>query len=105
FSYNVDGKIGYIINPEIVELSGEPQLVDEGCLSVPGFYFPRMRYPFARVRGVDVYGKPVELSGTGVMARALPHDVAPLEGKLYIDGLDKETKREAMRLIRESDWF
>ena len=39
FSYNVDGQIGYIINPVLVEVSGEPELVDEGCLSVPGFYF------------------------------------------------------------------
>ncbi len=105
FSYNVDGKIGYVINPVLVEVSGEPELVDEGCLSVPGFYFPRRRYPFARVTGVDLQGRPVELSGTGVLAQALQHETDHLEGRLYIDGLDKETRREAMRLIRESDWF
>src|SRR6478735_7646662 len=71
FSYNVDGEVGYIINPEIVELSGEPEPVDEGCLSVPGLWFPTLRYPFARVTGIDLDGKPVELSGTGVMAQAL----------------------------------
>jgi peptide deformylase len=43
FSYNVDGRIGYILNPELVELSGEPELVDEGCLSVPGLWFPTRR--------------------------------------------------------------
>ena len=105
FSYNVDGRIGYVINPELVEVSGEPELVDEGCLSVPGFYFKRRRYPFARVRGVDLDGKPVELSGTGTMAQALQHETDHLNGELYIDGLDKDTKREAMRAIRESDWF
>lgn len=105
FSYNVDSKIGYVLNPELIEASGEPALVDEGCLSVPGFYFKRMRHPFARVRGVDLDGKPVELSGTGVMAQMLQHETDHLDGALYIDGLDKETKREAMRLIRESDWF
>ena len=105
FSYNVDGKIGYIINPVLVELSGEPELMDEGCLSVPGFYFPRLRYPSARVTGEDLDGNPIELAGTGVMAQALQHETDHLDGKLYIDGLEKEVKREAMRLIRESDWF
>ncbi|MET0304271.1 MAG: peptide deformylase [Microbacteriaceae bacterium] len=105
FSYNVDGEIGYILNPEIVEVSGEPELVDEGCLSVPGFYFPRMRYPFARVRGVDLEGNEIELSGEGLMAQALQHETDHLDGKLYIEGLEPETKREAMREIRQAPWF
>ena len=105
FSYNVDGEIGYIINPVLVEVDGEPELVEEGCLSVPGFYFPRLRYPFARVTGVDLDGATIELSGDGLMAQALQHETDHLDGKLYIEGLDKETKREAMRQIRESDWF
>lgn len=105
FSYNIEGEIGYILNPELVEVSGEPELVDEGCLSVPGFYFQRMRYPYARVRGVDLAGNPVELDGTGLLAQALQHETDHLDGKLFIEGLDKDRKREAMRLIRESDWF
>jgi peptide deformylase len=105
FSYNVDGEIGYIINPVVVELRGEPELVEEGCLSVPGFFFPRLRYPFARVEGIDLDGTAIELQGEGLMAQALQHEADHLDGKLYIDGLDKQTKREAMRHIRESDWF
>jgi peptide deformylase len=105
FSYNVDDEVGYIINPVLVEVSGQPALIDEGCLSVPGFYFPRLRYPFARVTGVDLDGDPVELSGEGLMAQALQHETDHLEGRLYIEGLDTETRREAMRRIRESDWF
>jgi len=105
FSYNVEGKIGYIINPVLAEVSGEPELVDEGCLSVPGFYFERLRYPFARVTGVDLEGNPIELSGEGVMAQALQHETDHLEGKLYIDGLEKGLRREAMQAIRSSDWF
>ncbi|WP_426515345.1 peptide deformylase [Diaminobutyricibacter sp. McL0618] len=105
FSYNVDGDVGYIINPEIVELSGEPELVDEGCLSVPGLWFPTMRYPFARVTGTDLEGNTIELSGTGVMAQALQHETDHLDGKLYLDRLDKESRREAMKQVRESNWF
>jgi len=105
FSYNVDGDVGYVINPVLASVSGEPALVDEGCLSVPGFYFPRLRYPTATVTGIDLDGKPVEVSGDGVMAQALQHETDHLDGKLFIEGLDKDTRREAMRLIRESDWF
>jgi peptide deformylase len=105
FSFNVDDEVGYIINPEIVELGGTPELVDEGCLSVPGFYFPRRRHPFARVRGIDLDGTEIELSGEGLMAQALQHEVDHLEGRLYIEGLEPETKREAMRAIRQAPWY
>lgn len=104
FSYNIDNGIGYVLNP-LLEVSGEPELVDEGCLSVPGFYFPRLRYPFARVTGVDAAGNPVELEGDGLMAQALQHETDHLDGRLYIEGLDPETKREAMRAIRQAPWF
>ena len=105
FSYNVDGQIGYIINPVVVELSGEPELVDEGCLSVPGFYFERLRFPFARVTGIDLEGAAIELSGEGLLAQALQHETDHLDGKLYIDGLEKGLRREAMQAIRNSEWF
>ena len=105
FSSNVDGVVGYIINPVLVEVSGVPELVDEGCLSIPGFYFERLRYPHARVTGIDLAGEPVVLEGDGLMAQALQHETDHLDGKLFIDGLDKESRREAMKAIRESDWF
>lgn len=105
FSYNVDDEVGYVINPVVVELGGEPAPVDEGCLSVPGFYFPRMRHPFARVAGEDLDGNPLELIGEGVMAQALQHEVDHLDGHLYIEGLEPEVKREAMRLIRLAPWY
>ncbi len=105
FSYNIDGDIGYVINPELVEVSGEPELVEEGCLSVPGFYFPRKRYPFARVVGIDLDGNSVDISGDGVLGQALQHETDHLAGHLYIEGLEPETKREAMRAIRQAPWF
>lgn len=104
FSYNVDDVIGYVINP-VLTVEGEPELVDEGCLSVPGFYFPRLRHPRAKVTGVDLDGNPVTLEGEGLMAQALQHECDHLDGKLYIEGLDPETKREAMRAVRQSEWF
>lgn len=105
FSYNIDGDIGYIINPELVEVSGEIEVVDEGCLSVPGFFFPRERYPFARVRGIDLEGNVVDVAGEGLLAQALQHEVDHLNGHLYVEGLAPEIKREAMRLIRQAPWY
>jgi peptide deformylase len=105
FSYNVDGEVGYLLNPVLVEVSGEPEMVDEGCLSVPGLWFKTARYPFARAKGTDLDGNEIEVSGTGVLAQALQHETDHLDGKLYLDRLDKETRREAMKQVRESDWF
>ena len=83
FSYNVDGKVGYVINPEIVELGGEKVLVDEGCLSVPGLWHKTPRYETARVVGTDLDGNQIELSGSGLMAQALQHECDHLQGILY----------------------
>jgi peptide deformylase len=104
FSYNIDGDIGYVINP-VIEVSGEPELVDEGCLSVPGFYFPRLRYPYARVTGVDAAGRQLVVEGDGLMAQALQHETDHLDGKLYLEGLEPDIKRDAMRAVRSAEWF
>lgn len=105
FSYNVDGAIGYILNPELIATSGVYREVDEGCLSVPGLWYPTHRFEEATVRGTDLEGNAVELSGTGLMAQALQHECDHLDGKLYIDRLEGDARRDAMRSIRASDWF
>ncbi|MEF3323867.1 MULTISPECIES: peptide deformylase [Gulosibacter] len=105
FSWHIDGKLGYIINPEIVELGGEPSEIDEGCLSVPGLWFPTRRYPYAKVRGIDLDGNEVVLEGEGLMAQMLQHECDHLDGTVYVDTLAKEHRREALRQIRAADWF
>ena len=105
FSYNIDGDIGYILTPRIVEVSGEPEYIDEGCLSVPGLWHPALRYPFARVTGLDLDGNEIELSGEGLMAQALQHETDHLDGMLYLQRLAPERRKIAMREVRESDWF
>ena len=105
FSYNIDGRVGYILNPVITELTGELELVEEGCLSVPGFYFPRLRYPQATVTGIDVAGNPIEIGGDGILAQAIQHEVDHLDGHLYIEGLEPDAKRDAMRAIRSASWY
>ena len=105
FSYNVDGAVGYVLNPTLTSVEGEPELVEEGCLSVPGLSYPRLRYPRATVTGVLLDGSEVTLSGEGLMAQALQHECDHLDGHLYIEGLEAEVKKEAMASIRSSDWF
>jgi peptide deformylase len=83
FSYNVDGVVGYIINPTIVELSGEKRLVDEGCLSVPEQWHQTPRYEYAKAVGLDLDGNEITLEGNGLMGQMLQHECDHLIGVLY----------------------
>ena len=105
FSYNIDGDIGYVLNPVLVEVSGEPEAIGEGCLSVPGLWHDTVRHPWAKVVGIDLDGDEVVLEGEGLLAQALQHETDHLDGTLYLDRLAPETRRVAMREIRESNWF
>ena len=105
FAYNVDGEVGYLINPEIIELSGSLREIDEGCLSVPGLWHATPRYEFAHARGLQLDGSSIEIHGEGLMAQALQHECDHLEGMLYLDRLSAEERKSAMRLLREQDWF
>lgn len=102
FSWNLeDHGIGCILNPVIVELSEDTQDGDEGCLSVPELWFPRTRAAYARCVGKDVDGNEIELAGDGITARLIQHEVGHLDGALYIDGLERSVKKQALRQIRE----
>ena len=101
FSYNIDGVIGHMVNPVIVELSEETQDGDEGCLSVPGIWAPTVRAMHAVVEGFDVDGKPLRLEGEGLMARCLQHEVDHLDGKVFLDRLTGEARKSALRALRD----
>jgi peptide deformylase len=100
FSYNVDGQLGYMINPVLVETRGE-QSGGEGCLSVPGVSAVRTRAEYAVVTGVDLDQQPVRVAGDGELARCLQHETDHLRGELYIDGLTGDERRKVMRALRE----
>ncbi|WP_236789427.1 peptide deformylase [Amycolatopsis sp. GM8] len=105
FSYDVEGLTGYVINPEIVELSEARHDIGEGCLSVPELWFPVDRAVHAVVRGVDVDNEPIVVEGKDVLAQCLQHETDHLDGMLYLDRLATDTKREALRQARGKDWF
>jgi len=99
FSFFVDGVSGYVVNPTITATDGE-QSGDEGCLSLPGLWFPTARAEHATVAGVDVDGVPVSYDGAGLLARCFQHEVDHLDGVLYLDRLTGPTRREALRAAR-----
>jgi len=98
FSYNVDGCLGYLINPRIVELSGDIDGI-EGCLSVPGVSAFRRRAASATAVGVNLQHEQVLVSGTDELARCLQHETDHLRGELYIDGLEDAERRRVMRQL------
>lgn len=98
FAYNVEGELGYVINPRITETRGS-QEGPEGCLSIPGITADRRRAAYAAVTGVDLHQQPVVVAGTGELARCLQHETDHLRGELYIDRLDTSERRRVMRLL------
>jgi peptide deformylase len=105
FSYNIDGVLGYLINPRLVRVWGEPEEMSEGCLSVPGLTYPRLRFPHALASGFTLDGEEIEVEGVGLMAQAIQHELDHLRGVLYFQGLSPENKKQALRAIRDSEWF
>ena len=82
-----------LINPEIVERSGS-QCGREGCLSLPGRQGIVTRPNYVKVRAQDRKGNPIELEAEGFMARAVCHELDHLDGRVYIDVMDRELTRE-----------
>ena len=103
FVYEADGVRGHLVNPTL-EVSEELQDGDEGCLSLPGLYFPTPRARHATVRGFDQHGEPLTVAGEGFLARALQHETDHLDGTLYVDTLRGDARRQALREIRAQRW-
>ncbi|WP_299049282.1 peptide deformylase [uncultured Actinomyces sp.] len=102
FSWNIDGEIGYVLNPRLVELSeDEYQDGEEGCLSVPGLWYPTERAWYARAEGTDLDGRKVVVEGEGLMGRCIQHECDHLDGHLYLDRLSRRHRVEAMRELRK----
>ncbi|WP_343320110.1 peptide deformylase [Arthrobacter sp. TMP15] len=104
FTYSVDGEEGYVINPVLVASDDMAPAEPEGCLSVPGLGFTVARHRWVRVTGVDMYGQPIDLEATGTLAKCFQHECDHLDGKLYVDRLEGEDRKEALRAIRMANY-
>jgi peptide deformylase len=104
FTWYVDGEVGHLVNPDL-SLSEEEQDGPEGCLSIPNLTFDCKRAMSVVAKGWNMYGEPVTVEGSQMLARAVQHETDHLDGVLFIDRLDRETRKQAMKAIREAEWF
>ena len=104
FTWYVDGELGHLVNPTL-ELSEEQQHGAEGCLSIPDLTFECLRALSVVANGFDVHGEPVTVHGSDLLARAIQHETDHLDGVLFVDRLDTDTRKQAMKAIRDSEWF
>ncbi|MDJ0314671.1 peptide deformylase [Arthrobacter sp. H35-D1] len=104
FTYSVDGAEGHIVNPILVASDDFAPAEPEGCLSVPGMGFTLARYRWVRITGVDMHGAPIDLEATGTLAKCFQHETDHLNGKLYVDRLEGEDRKEALRAIRMANY-
>ena len=88
-----------LCNPVLSELDGE-QDGEEGCLSIPGMYFPTKRAMRCHVEGVELDGTPTSFDAEGFLARIMQHETDHVNGVLFIDRLSDADRREAMRILR-----
>jgi peptide deformylase len=103
FTFDSGEESGSYANPQIVSRSEETQEGEEGCLSIPGVYFPVVRAMRVTVKAQDLYGEQVTHEAEGFLARIFQHEIDHLDGVLFVDRLDPEKRREALRLIREAE--
>ena len=104
FTYHVDDDEGHLVNPTL-DLSQEEQDSDEGCLSVPGLTYPTKRALTVVAKGFNMHGEPVTIEGSELLARCVQHETDHLDGILFIDRLDRQARKAALKEIRESEWF
>ena len=103
FTYYVDGVLGHLVNPDL-DLSDELQDGEEGCLSFPGIYYDTPRALRVVAKGFDQHGEPVTIEGSELLARAIQHETDHLDGILFIDRMDREQRKLALKSIREAEW-
>lgn len=89
------------INPEVVETEGE-ETMDEGCLSVPGFYETVQRAEKIRVKALNEKGETFEMDADGLLAVCIQHEIDHLDGKLFVDYISP-LKRNRIRKKLEKD--
>ena len=86
-----------IINPEVIEKSDETELAEEGCLSFPHIFIPVERPKWVRIKALNADGKPFEILGEGLAARAILHEIDHLNGVVMVDHVSHLQRRRALK--------
>lgn len=87
----------FLVNPEIVESTGDPVKEDEGCLSCPGISVPVTRPPHVRVRYFDLDGNECEIEGDDLLGRCLQHEIDHLNGRTLFEACDAIDRLKALQ--------
>lgn len=90
-----------IVNPVVESRSEETETDTEGCLSLPGVQVEVERPVSVTVSGQDTSGNPVRVQATELLARVIQHEIDHLDGITILERTDRESRREAMRGLRE----
>ena len=88
------------INPEIVQSEGE-QILEEGCLSVPGIFEPVTRAGHIRVRALDRDGRPFEIEASGLLATCIQHEIDHLNGVVFVDRLSRLKQQRIRKKVEK----
>ena len=99
FTYDCGGFAGHLVNPTFQAVGDEEQLGPEGCLSIPGMAWDCRRHLNVVARGFDMYGEPVTVEGTEVLARCIQHEVDHLDGVLFVDHLSALKRNMLLRKL------
>ena len=91
-----------LINPEIMEVAGEPEIEDEGCLSCPGIYVPIERQPWVRVRYRDLDWELWEIESDGLLGRCLQHEIDHLNGITLFEKAEPKVRIKALAAYEEA---
>lgn len=100
FVYDVGDGPHTVINPEIRESDGEWGY-EEGCLSIPGLAFELVRPKVVHLVGYDLEGNELSIEADELLSRAFQHELDHLDGILYIERLDPDQRKQALKAIRE----
>jgi peptide deformylase len=96
-----DAPLGVLINPEFEYKGDEIEMMEEGCLSLPGVAVEVERPIHVRVRAIDENGKPVVVEASGLEARVIQHEIDHLDGVLILDRTSRDQRKQAMRALRD----
>jgi peptide deformylase len=98
-----DSPVNALVNPVIEWTGKEKEVLEEGCLSLPGVNVDVERPIHVRVRAQDATGAPILVEASGLEARVIQHEIDHLDGVLILDRTSRDQRKEAMRALRERD--
>ena len=104
FTYDCDTFAGHLVNPSFEVVGDEEQVGPEGCLSIPGLGWDCRRHLHVVARGWDMHGEPLEVEGSELLARCIQHETDHLDGVLFVDRLDPDSRAAALAALEQAEW-